>query len=76
MDDFNQIDHVPVFVGNLDVGHGGTYSQPHGGDFAKVALRWYQWQLKGDKKAGKIFKGKKPGLSNWDGWTVDKKRIQ
>ena len=28
MDDFNRINHVPVFVGNLDVGHGGTYAQP------------------------------------------------
>src|SRR5690606_7735249 len=30
MDDFNKIDHVPAFVANLDVGHGGTYGQPHG----------------------------------------------
>jgi hypothetical protein len=31
MDDFRRINHVPVFVANMDVGHGGTYSQPYGG---------------------------------------------
>ena len=33
MDDYERINHVPVFVANMDVGHGGTYSQPHGGEF-------------------------------------------
>jgi dienelactone hydrolase len=37
MDDYKRIEHVPVFVANMDVGHGGTYRQPHGGEFAKVA---------------------------------------
>jgi hypothetical protein len=26
MDDYSRINHVPVFVANMDVGHGGTYS--------------------------------------------------
>lgn len=46
MDDYRRINHVPVFVANMDVGHGGTYSQPHGGEFARVATYWYKWQLK------------------------------
>ena len=29
---------VPVFVANMDAGHGGTCRQPHGGEFAKVAF--------------------------------------
>lgn len=58
MDDYKQINHVPVFVGNLDVGHGGTYSHPHGGEFARVAVAWYDWQLKNDKNAGTMFTGK------------------
>ncbi|HEX6846375.1 MAG TPA: hypothetical protein VF144_05330, partial [Chitinophagaceae bacterium] len=54
MDDFRQINHVPVSVGNLDVGHAGTYSKPHGGEFARVATAWYKWQLKGDTEAEKM----------------------
>lgn len=34
--------------------HGGTYGQPHGGEFAKVATAWFKWQLKGDNEAGKF----------------------
>jgi hypothetical protein len=75
MDDFKRIDHVPVFVANLDVGHGGTYMQPHGGDFAKVATAWYQWQLKGDQEAAKMFTGETPGITNMEGWTYEKKNI-
>ena len=75
MDDFKQINHVPVFVGNLDVGHGGTYAQPHGGEFARVATAWYKWQLKGDREAGKLFTGNPPGLSQSAGWTAEKKNM-
>lgn len=76
MDDYERINHVPVFMANMDVGHGGTYSQPHGGEFAKVATAWYKWQLKGDKKAGKMFTGNPCGLSKSDVWTVEKKNLE
>jgi enterochelin esterase-like enzyme len=75
MDDFNRINHIPIFVGNLEVGHGGTYAQPFGGAYAQVATHWYKWQLKGDKEAGKLFKGKNPGLSKVEGWKWEKKQI-
>lgn len=75
MDDFKRIDHVPVFVANMDVGHGGTYSKPHGGEFAKVATAWYQWQLKGDKEAAKMFTGNPPALAKDANWKVEKKMI-
>lgn len=75
MDDFDRINHVPIFVGNLNVGHGGTYGEPFGGDFAKVATLWYLWQLKGDQAAGKLFLGSTPGLSQMEGWVYDKKNI-
>ncbi|AMQ56451.1 alpha/beta hydrolase-fold protein [Algoriphagus sanaruensis] len=75
MDDFNRINHVPIFVGNLDVGHGGTYGQPYGGEFAKVATAWYKWQLKGDQEAGKLFSGKTSGLAKAEGWVVEKKNM-
>ncbi|WP_331346326.1 dienelactone hydrolase family protein [Cellvibrio sp. UBA7661] len=76
MDDVEKINHVPVFVGNLDVGHGGTYAQPFGGDFAKVATEWFNWQLKGDKKAKKFFTGNPPGISSMQGWTFAKKNMR
>ena len=75
MDDFERINHVPVFVANMDVGHGGTYSQPHGGEFAKVATAWYKWQLKDDSEAGKMFTGDKPLLSQSDVWETNKKNL-
>lgn len=75
MDDFKRINHVPVCVTNMDVGHGGTYSQPHGGEFAKVATAWYEWQLKGDKEAGKMFTGNPPGLSKNPLWKIEKKNM-
>jgi dienelactone hydrolase len=75
MDDYSQINHVPVFVANLDVGHGGTYSQPHGGEFARVATAWFKWQLKGDIQAGQLFTGDTPALSASRGWTVEKKNM-
>ena len=44
-----EINQVTIFVANLDVGHGGIYAQPYGGEFGKVATAWLSWQLKGDK---------------------------
>jgi len=75
MDDYNRINHVPVFVANMDVGHGGTYSQPHGGEFAKVATAWFKWQLKGDTEVGKLFTGNPCQLSQSTIWKVEKKNL-
>jgi predicted alpha/beta-hydrolase family hydrolase len=75
MDDFRRINHVPVFAANLNVGHGGTYSRPHGGDFAIVATAWFQWQLKGDRQAAKMFVGEPSGVAKMEGWKVEKKLI-
>jgi hypothetical protein len=76
MDDFKRIEKVPVFLANKDVGHGGTFSQPHGSDWAMVSVAWLKWQLKGDADAGKLFTGNPPGLAQIAGWTVDKKNIR
>ena len=76
MDDVDKINHVPVFVANLDVGHGGTYAKPYGGEYGKVATAWLNWQLKGDKKSGKLFTGDTPELSKSPGWVVAKKNMK
>ncbi len=75
MDDFHRIDRLPAFAANFDVGHGGTYSRPHGGEFAKVATAWFQWQLKGDKQAAAMFEGDPCGVAKMPGWKVEKKNI-
>jgi len=75
MNDYQRINHVPVFMANMDVGHGGTYSQPHGGEFAKVATAWYKWQLKGDSTAAQLFSGEPAGLSKNSNWRVEKKNM-
>ncbi len=75
MDDFHRISHVPACAANLPVGHGGTYRQPHGGEFSIVALAWLDWQLKGDAQAAKMFQGKTPGMSKREGWTLEKNSL-
>ena len=75
MDDFSRIKSVPAFVANYPVGHGGTYRQPHGGEFVVPALAWLKWQLQGEKKSAKMFKGSPCGLAERPGWTVDKNKL-
>ena len=72
MDDFHRINHVPALVCNYPVGHGGTYRQPHGGEFTVAALAWLQWQLKGDREAARMLSGDSPLLLQRDGWTIEK----
>ncbi len=72
MDDFHRIKHVPACAINYPVGHGGTYRQPHGGEFTIPALAWLQWQLKGDKEAAKMFTGNTPALLKRKDWTLEK----
>lgn len=72
MDDFYHLTKVPAFAANYPVGHGGTYDQPHGGEFSIPAIAWLKWQLKGDKEAAKLFQGDPCGLSLREGWTTEK----
>lgn len=72
MDDFKRIEHVPACATNLPVGHGGTYAQPHGGEYSIVALAWLDWQLKGDKKASKMFVGKNCEILKRKDWSIEK----
>jgi hypothetical protein len=71
MDDAARIKHVPVFLGWLPVGHGGTFSQPNGGDWASIAVNWLDWQLRGDASAGKWFVGADCGYCKDARWKVE-----
>lgn len=75
MDDVRRIDHVPVFVGNLPVGHSGTFRVANGGDWARVAVAWLDWQLKGDRDGRAWFVGEDCRLCTTFGWTVQRKQF-
>ena len=72
MDDFSRINHVPACATNFPVGHGGTYGEPHGGEYSIVAVAWLDWQLKGNLDAAKMFKGEDCELAKREGWTIQK----
>ena len=75
-DDFEKINHIPVFRAfEKGIGHGGTYHDPDGGAFGKVALAWLDWQLKGNREAAKMFQGEKCGLCADPQWVTRKKKI-
>lgn len=75
-DDFSRIEHVPAFLANLNVGHGGTFGQPDGGRVGLVSAAWLQWQLRGDAVAGRMFTGKDCTLCTDSAWTIERKRIE
>jgi hypothetical protein len=75
LDDFAKQDKVPVMFANLPVGHGGTFSQPNGGDWARVTTRWLDWQLKDDADAALDFAGPACRLCKDSRWTVQQKRL-
>lgn len=75
MDDFSRIDHVPVMVANNDAGHGGDFLRPNGGPSAAVAVKWLEWQLRGDKTAGAYFVGPDCGICKDPQWKVQRKQF-
>lgn len=75
MDDWRRLPAgLPAFMGNLDVGHFGTFSQPNGGEFGRVGSAWLKWQLKGDAAAGRLFTGTNCGLCAGE-WDVMRKNL-
>lgn len=73
-DDFQRITKVPVALCNLNVGHGGTYGQAHGGSFADMTLLWLDLQFKGRKENEKVFRySELPASLRQEGWSVHQK---
>ena len=75
MDDFSQVSNVPIVMTNFDVGHAGTYSRPHGGEFTPVALAWLDWQLKGKTSEADKFLGEKSELARDPDWEIAHKNF-
>ncbi len=75
-DDAARINHVPVFRAYAKgVGHSGTYREPNGGDFARVAVAWLDFQLKGSKQAAKWFRGAECSLCRDPHWAVPRNTL-
>ena len=72
--DYKRINHVPVaFANMLDGDHGGTFDEKYGGTFARMAINWLDWQLKGQKEEASVFLDK--DLSSFPGWSIKTKNI-
>jgi len=75
--DFEYIKSIPVFrAWERGVGHGGTYNQPNGGEFAGIGVAWLNWQLKGDQRAALMFRGPDCGLCVNPKWVVQTKNLK
>ena len=67
-----ELTKVPAMFIDLDCGHGGTYAQPHGGEYAKVSTAWLHWHLKGDPDAKEVLMSER-GLAADSKWTIERK---
>jgi len=75
-ENFELIDHVPVFYGAREnAGHTATVYHPGGGEYANVASNWLLYFFKGDEEAGKMFVGENCGLCINDNWETDAKGL-
>lgn len=48
MQEYNEVNNVPVYHANYPQGHGDAYFQDNGGEFGIVAVGWLNWMLKDD----------------------------
>jgi dienelactone hydrolase len=72
--DYQRLNHVPVaFADAIDAGHSGTFEEPYGGSFARMALKWLDWQLKGESSNADVFL--KADLEAFPRWTMKAKNF-
>jgi dienelactone hydrolase len=66
--DYQRINHVPiVFANHKTAGHSGTFEQPFGGSFSKLAIKWLDWQLKDiQSNTGLFLQGQTADFVSWD----------
>jgi dienelactone hydrolase len=64
---------VPSVWANLNVGHGGTFGQARGGEFARIGIVWLDWHLKGKTENRAQLVGANCGFCGQRGWTVQSK---
>lgn len=64
---------TPAWMGNQNVGHGGTYSQNNGGSFGKAGANWARCVLRLEKAGCEYFTG---GQAEKDGWVTEKRSLE
>lgn len=70
--DYERIEHVPVvFANHLTAGHSGTFEEANGGSFAALAIKWLDWQLKGQDDQAQVFTEHKP--AEFPEWRIQSK---
>jgi len=75
--DVAAISTVPLFYGNLDVGHFATWAEDNAGEFGRVGVEWFKWQLMGDAASAKVFTGADCELCKPPSkWTIKKKMME
>jgi hypothetical protein len=75
--DTKAINTVPLFYGNLDVGHFATWSQDNAGEFGRIGIQWLKWRLMDDPAAEKVFSGPDCELCKPPSkWKVSKKMME
>lgn len=75
-ENYELINHVPVAMCNLPVGHGATYAQQHGGAFAVITLKWLDWQMKGKTEESQFFLNEAYQKEKFSDWTVVHKNFK
>jgi hypothetical protein len=76
-DDFARLTDLPVFRAyGRGIVHEGTYSERNGGEFAGIAVAWLNWQLKGDRRAARLFVGPDCGLCVNPKWVARSKNLR
>lgn len=72
--DYTNMKTVPAILANDPVGHGGTYYSDNGGEFAKIAIAWFDWWLKEDASMKSKFVAP-DGQFSKSPWTLQTKRL-
>ncbi len=73
--DFERINHVPVAFANLiNGGHMGTFAEPNGGSFARIAIQWMDWHLKRRTGNSVVFLNNQ--LQDYPGWVIQTKNFK
>ena len=76
-EDTKAISTVPLFYGNLDVGHFATWAQDNAGEFGRIGVNWLKWRLMGDPVSEKMFSGPDCELCKAPSkWKVVKKNME
>lgn len=55
--------NVPALFADVEIGHIGTYYQMNGGKMGKAAVKFFDWQLKGNMTAKAEFCSKTSSLT-------------